>query len=103
MIVRGGVLLLQIPLTMEEIIDSSVEHFTELVNRHHLNDAQQQLVRDIRRRGKNKMAAQNCRKRKMEVIQTIDDEVRIQLTSNQQQKRFTIVCYSKFFSSIQKG
>ena len=62
---------------MDEIIDSSVEEFTELLTRYRLTDAQQQLVRDIRRRGKNKMAAQNCRKRKMEVIQTIEEEVRI--------------------------
>jgi len=61
---------------MDEMIDSSVEQFTELLTHHRLNDAQQQLVRDIRRRGKNKMAAQNCRKRKMEVIQTIDEQVR---------------------------
>lgn len=58
------------------MIDSSVEQFTELLTHHHLSEAQQQLVRDIRRRGKNKMAAQNCRKRKMEVIQTIDEQVR---------------------------
>ena len=56
------------------MIDSSVEQFTELMSYYRLNDAQQQLVRDIRRRGKNKMAAQNCRKRKMEVIQTVEDE-----------------------------
>ena len=60
---------------MDEIIDSSVELFTELLSRYNLNDAQLQLVRDIRRRGKNKLAAQNCRKRKMEVIQTVEEQV----------------------------
>jgi len=33
------------------------------------------LIRDIRRRGKNKVAAQNCRKRKMEVISSLEEEV----------------------------
>jgi len=66
---------MKIPLTMDEIIDSSVEVFTELLSRYNLNDAQLQLVRDIRRRGKNKLAAQNCRKRKMEVIQTVEEQV----------------------------
>jgi len=61
---------------MEEMIESSVEHFNELLCRHSLSDAQHQLIRDIRRRGKNKLAAQNCRKRKLEVIQTVEDEVR---------------------------
>jgi len=60
---------------MEEIIDSTVEHFNELLSEHKLSEGQNQLVRDIRRRGKNKLAAQNCRKRKLEVIQTVEDEV----------------------------
>jgi len=60
---------------MEEMIDSSVEHFNELLSKHKLSEAQNQLIRDIRRRGKNKLAAQNCRKRKLEVIQTVEDEV----------------------------
>ena len=61
---------------MEEMIDSSVELFSELLSKYKLSDAQLQLIRDIRRRGKNKLAAQNCRKRKLEVIQTVEDEVR---------------------------
>jgi hypothetical protein len=67
--------MLKIPLTMDEIIESSVDHFTELLSEHDLNETQLQLVRDIRRRGKNKLAAQNCRKRKMEVIQTVEEQV----------------------------
>ena len=62
---------------MEEVIESSVEQFNELLSKHQLSDAQNQLIRDIRRRGKNKLAAQNCRKRKLEVIQTVEDEVSI--------------------------
>jgi len=60
---------------MEEMIDSSVEEFNELLTKYKLSDAQHQLIRDIRRRGKNKLAAQNCRKRKLEVIQAVEDEV----------------------------
>lgn len=33
------------------------------------------LVRDIRRRGKNKVAAQNCRKRKLETIVQLEREL----------------------------
>ena len=66
---------MNIPLTMDEMINSPVEHFNELLQNHQFTDAQLQLIRDIRRRGKNKVAAQNCRKRKMEVLQTLEEEV----------------------------
>lgn len=66
---------LGIPLTMSEMIDTPVEEFNELMSRHKLNDAQLQLIRDIRRRGKNKIAAQNCRRRKLDVITHMSDDL----------------------------
>ncbi|XP_029315571.1 nuclear factor erythroid 2-related factor 2a [Cottoperca gobio] len=59
---------LKIPFTVDMIINLPVDDFNELMSKHELNEAQLALVRDIRRRGKNKVAAQNCRKRKMENI-----------------------------------
>ncbi|XP_037646695.1 nuclear factor erythroid 2-related factor 2a [Sebastes umbrosus] len=59
---------LKIPFTVDMIINLPVDDFNEMMSKHHLNEAQLALVRDIRRRGKNKVAAQNCRKRKMENI-----------------------------------
>lgn len=59
---------LQIPFTVDMIINLPVDDFNEMMSKHQLNEAQLALVRDIRRRGKNKVAAQNCRKRKMENI-----------------------------------
>ncbi|KAL2081617.1 hypothetical protein ACEWY4_023470 [Coilia grayii] len=59
---------LQIPFSTDLIINLPVDDFNELMSKHQLNEAQLALVRDIRRRGKNKVAAQNCRKRKMENI-----------------------------------
>uniref|UniRef100_A0A0B7AI49 BZIP domain-containing protein n=1 Tax=Arion vulgaris TaxID=1028688 RepID=A0A0B7AI49_9EUPU len=66
---------LKIPFTIEDIIESSVEAFNEMLTAHKLNDAQLTLIRDIRRRGKNKVAAQNCRKRKVSVIFSLADEM----------------------------
>ncbi|XP_076602364.1 nuclear factor erythroid 2-related factor 2a [Chaetodon auriga] len=66
---------LKIPFTVDMIINLPVDDFNELMSKHHLNEAQLALVRDIRRRGKNKVAAQNCRKRKMENIVGLEGEL----------------------------
>ncbi|XP_068184710.1 nuclear factor erythroid 2-related factor 2a [Antennarius striatus] len=66
---------LKIPFTVDMIINLPVDDFNELMSKHRLNDAQLALVRDIRRRGKNKVAAQNCRKRKMENIVGLEGEL----------------------------
>ncbi|XP_072541910.1 nuclear factor erythroid 2-related factor 2a [Salminus brasiliensis] len=66
---------LQIPFTVDTIINLPVDDFNELMSKHQLNEAQLALVRDIRRRGKNKVAAQNCRKRKMENIVGLEYEL----------------------------
>ncbi|MGH0152142.1 UNVERIFIED_CONTAM: hypothetical protein FKN15_021963 [Acipenser sinensis] len=59
---------LRIPFPIDNIINLPVDDFNEIMSKHQLNEAQLALIRDIRRRGKNKVAAQNCRKRKMENI-----------------------------------
>lgn len=66
---------LQIPFALDKIVNLPVDDFNELLSRHALNDAQLTLVRDIRRRGKNKVAAQNCRKRKLENIMHLEHEL----------------------------
>lgn len=52
---------LNIALTLEEIINTPVEEYNELLNRANLNAEQQSLVRDIRRRGKNKVTSEVVR------------------------------------------
>ncbi|XP_071942165.1 nuclear factor erythroid 2-related factor 2-like isoform X2 [Antedon mediterranea] len=66
---------LKIPIPIEKIIDLPVDQFNELLKKFELTDPQLALVRDIRRRGKNKVAAQNCRKRKIDAIYTIEEEI----------------------------
>ncbi|MEQ2177310.1 hypothetical protein GOODEAATRI_002263 [Goodea atripinnis] len=66
---------MKIPFSNEKIINLPVEEFNELLAKHHLSEAQLALIRDIRRRGKNKMAAQNCRKRKLETIINLEQGV----------------------------
>ncbi|XP_034049437.1 endoplasmic reticulum membrane sensor NFE2L1b [Thalassophryne amazonica] len=66
---------MKIPFSNDKIINLPVEEFNELLAKHHLSDAQLALIRDIRRRGKNKMAAQNCRKRKLDTILNLEQGV----------------------------
>lgn len=66
---------LKIPFTVDMIINLPVDDFNEMMSKHQLNKDQLALVRDIRRRGKNKVAAQNCRKRKMENIVGLESDL----------------------------
>uniref|UniRef100_A0A8B9GZ58 Nuclear factor, erythroid 2 n=1 Tax=Astyanax mexicanus TaxID=7994 RepID=A0A8B9GZ58_ASTMX len=68
-------LALKIPFPLEKIVNLPVDDFNELLSQYTLNDTQLTLVRDIRRRGKNKVAAQNCRKRKLENIVHLESEL----------------------------
>jgi len=66
---------MKIPFTVDFIINSSTEQFNEF--NMNLNEEQRNLCRDIRRRGKNKIAAQNCRKRKVEQIICLEEELEV--------------------------
>ncbi|XP_070800786.1 endoplasmic reticulum membrane sensor NFE2L1 [Pituophis catenifer annectens] len=66
---------MKIPFPNEKIISLPVEEFNELLSKYQLSEAQLSLIRDIRRRGKNKMAAQNCRKRKLDTILNLERDV----------------------------
>ncbi|KAM6904744.1 endoplasmic reticulum membrane sensor NFE2L1-like [Xenentodon cancila] len=67
--------VLNIPLSNELIVHLPVEEFNNLLSNYQLSEEQLALVRDIRRRGKNKIAAQNCRKRKQDAVLGLEDDV----------------------------
>ncbi|XP_034488028.1 segmentation protein cap'n'collar isoform X2 [Drosophila innubila] len=66
---------LNIPIPVLDIINLPMDEFNERLSKYDLSENQLSLIRDIRRRGKNKVAAQNCRKRKLDQILTLEDEV----------------------------
>nr|XP_057924418.1 endoplasmic reticulum membrane sensor NFE2L1b isoform X2 [Doryrhamphus excisus] len=66
---------MKIPFSNDKIVNLPVEEFNELLAKHRLSEPQLALIRDIRRRGKNKMAAQNCRKRKLDTIINLEQGV----------------------------
>ncbi|KAJ6656183.1 hypothetical protein lerEdw1_004100 [Lerista edwardsae] len=68
-------LAMKIPFPVDKIINLPVDDFNELVSRFPLSEPQLALIRDIRRRGKNKVAAQNCRKRKLETLVHLEREL----------------------------
>lgn len=74
---------LNIPIPTEAIINLPIDEFNELLTRHTLTETQLSLIRDIRRRGKNKVAAQNCRKRKMDQIMGLQGEVHVMLSQKE--------------------
>ncbi|XP_053707664.1 endoplasmic reticulum membrane sensor NFE2L1a isoform X2 [Synchiropus splendidus] len=66
---------LKIPFSNELIVHLPVEEFNDLLAEYQLTEDQLTMVRDIRRRGKNKIAAQNCRQRKLGVLRGLEVEV----------------------------
>uniref|UniRef100_A0A803JFF3 Nuclear factor, erythroid 2-like 2 n=1 Tax=Xenopus tropicalis TaxID=8364 RepID=A0A803JFF3_XENTR len=67
--------VLNIPFSVDKIVNLPVDNFNELMSKYQFNEAQLALIRDIRRRGKNKVAAQNCRKRKMDNIVELETDL----------------------------
>lgn len=66
---------LKVPFSTDLIVNLPVEEFNDLLTNYQLSEDQVSLIRDIRRRGKNKIAAQNCRKRKLDVLVGLEDQV----------------------------
>ncbi|KAM9616852.1 transcription factor NF-E2 45 kDa subunit [Morphnus guianensis] len=64
-----------LPIGPEAIVNLPVEDFNALLGRARLSGPELALARDIRRRGKNKVAAQKCRRRKLEAIARLQAEL----------------------------
>lgn len=64
------------PIAVSDIINLPMDEFNERLSKYDLSESQLSLIRDIRRRGKNKVAAQNCRKRKLDQIISLADQVK---------------------------
>jgi hypothetical protein len=62
--------------TLSQVVESNAEEFNELLKENSsLTQEQINLIKDIRRRGKNKVAAQICRKRKIDSIDSLKEDV----------------------------
>ncbi|KAM6209230.1 LOW QUALITY PROTEIN: nuclear factor erythroid 2-related factor 3 [Sarcoramphus papa] len=66
---------LRIPFSVGEMVSMPIDSFNTMLAKNHLTDTQVSLLRDIRRRGKNKVAAQNCRQRKLNAILNLKEDI----------------------------
>jgi len=64
-----------ITFDVKDIVNFPMDEFNDLLSKRELTEEQLNLCRDIRRRGKNKVAAQNCRKRKIDQIDELQDRL----------------------------
>jgi len=60
-----------ITFNVKTLIALPMDEFNDLLSKNTLTEEQLNICRDIRRRGKNKVAAQNCRQRKLEQIEDL--------------------------------
>uniref|UniRef100_A0A7M4FD11 NFE2 like bZIP transcription factor 3 n=1 Tax=Crocodylus porosus TaxID=8502 RepID=A0A7M4FD11_CROPO len=69
---------LRFPFSIDEMVSMPVDLFNSMLSTYYLTESQISLIRDIRRRGKNKVAAQNCCKCKLDVILNLEDVCNLQ-------------------------
>ncbi|XP_061223261.1 nuclear factor erythroid 2-related factor 3 isoform X2 [Neopsephotus bourkii] len=93
---------LRLPYSVDEMVSMPVDFFNSMITKNHLTDTQASLLRDIRRRGKNKVAAQNCRKRKMNAILTLEEDVYNLQTQKESLKREHSQCSRSISQMKQK-
>jgi len=61
------------------LVGLPMDEFNDLLSKNEMSEEQLNICRDIRRRGKNKVAAQNCRQRKIEQVEELQGKLSVSM------------------------
>ena len=76
MIVSEERIIQDFPFSNIQVVSSSIEEFKVLLDTHELTADQVVRCKDVRRREKNKVAVQNFRKRKLNLVVELKEKIR---------------------------